>query len=150
MGKDGWWACLGVLNGGRYVLACVCVCSYYGVWAVSLPATHAVYKRSSMAYSATFFWFHLVLLRCDTPLRTIRNHLFKLFLHLFPALHVLYDIIQRNDRDDGHVEFLFDFLDGGSGALLSPFLSIHELDYSDELCFRVGFEDGDGFPDCFL
>jgi len=41
-------------------------------------------------------------------------------------------------------------LHGGSGSLLTSFLTVDQLDDADEFCLGVALKDGNGFPDGFL
>jgi hypothetical protein len=50
----------------------------------------------------------------------------------------------------GYPEFLFNFLYGRHVAVLTTFLSIDELEDTDELSLGVSGEDSDGFPNSFL
>ena len=107
-------------------------------------------RRTCVVIPYVELYIRIHLLRGDPPLRAIRLHLLQLFLHILSAFHVPHNIVQCDDRDDGDIELLFNLLHGGSGSLLTSFLTVDQLDDADEFCLGVALKDGNGFPDGFL
>jgi hypothetical protein len=58
-------------------------------------------------------------------------HTLQVVLELFFTFHVLHDIGESDDGNDGDTEFLFNFLNGRELAILTSFLTVDQLEDTD-------------------
>lgn len=86
----------------------------------------------------------------DSPSLSVRFHPLQILLQIVLAIHVSHDVIQGDNGYDGDAKLFFHLLNGRELAVLTPFLSVDQLEDTDELRLRMVGEDGDRFPDSFL